>query len=112
MIAVIFEVVPAPGRQDDYLALAAQLKSELVQIDGFVSVERFRSLSEPDKLLSLSWFRNEAAVRQWRSHMQHRDAQAQGRQGIFLTYRIRVASLIRDYGMHDRSQAPGNATSD
>lgn len=106
MIAVIFEVSPAPGRQDDYLTLAAQLKPELSKIEGFVSVERFRSLSQPEKLLSLSWFRDEAAVREWRRHMQHRDAQARGREGIFLNYRIRVASLIRDYSMDDRAQAP------
>ncbi|TNF51126.1 MAG: antibiotic biosynthesis monooxygenase [Burkholderiales bacterium] len=112
MIAVIFEVVPAAGRQDEYLALAAQLKSELIQMDGFLGVERFRSLADADKLLSLSWFRDEAAVRQWRRHMHHRSAQAQGRQGIFTTYRIRVATVIRDYGMHDRSQAPCDAGCD
>lgn len=106
MIAVIFEVEPAEGREQDYLDLAAELRPLLETIDGFVSVERFRSLSDPNKVLSLSFFRDEAAVRQWRSLSAHRNAQAQGRLGVFADYRLRVAEVMRDYGLTDRDQAP------
>jgi heme-degrading monooxygenase HmoA len=106
MIAVIFEVVPAPGRRDDYLAIAAELKPLLETIDGFISVERFQSLSDPGKILSLSFFRDEEAVKAWRNTIQHRRAQAAGRGGIFAGYRLRIATVIRDYGLHDRDQVP------
>jgi heme-degrading monooxygenase HmoA len=106
MIAVIFEVLPAEGRKQDYLDLAASLRPELEKIDGFISIERFASLSTEGKLLSLSVFRDETAVEAWRNVEAHRLAQATGRAGIFSDYRIRVASVIRDYGMRDRAQAP------
>ncbi len=106
MIAVIFEVWPAEGRRDTYLALAASLKAELETVDGFVSVERFESLTEPGKLLSVSFWRDEEAVRDWRERERHRAAQTKGRGGIFRDYRLRLASVIRDYGMNDRDQAP------
>jgi heme-degrading monooxygenase HmoA len=106
MIAVIFEVKPAEGRRDEYLEIAAGLRARLDKIDGFISIERFESLSEPGKVLSLSFFRDEQAVAQWRSLESHRAAQAKGRAGVFADYRLRVASVIRDYGMHDRAQAP------
>lgn len=106
MIAVIFEVWPAPDRKQEYLDLAASLRPLLEQVDGFISIERFESLSEPGKILSLSVFRDEAAVVHWRRLEQHRSAQAQGRGGIFRNYRLRVASVIRDYGMTERAQAP------
>jgi heme-degrading monooxygenase HmoA len=106
MIAVIFEVVPAPGRRQDYLDLAAGLKSELEKIDGFVSIERFASLTNEGKILSLSIWRDEEAVKRWRNLEAHRAAQAKGRGGIFADYRLRVASVIRDYGMVERDQAP------
>ena len=107
MIAVIFEVWPAEGRQDDYLSHAARLRAELEGIDGFISVERFQSLSDPRKLLSLSIFRDEEAVLRWRNHERHRATQAAGRRGIFDDYRIRVAHIIRDYGLAERrDQAP------
>jgi len=109
MIAVIFEVEPAEGRKQDYLDLAAELRPLLEQIDGFLSVERFQSLSAPDKLLSLSFFRDEAAVRQWRILSAHRNAQAQGRLGIFANYRLRVAGVLRDYGLTERGQAPDDS---
>jgi heme-degrading monooxygenase HmoA len=109
MIAVIFEVVPRPGARERYLQLAALLRSELDQIDGFVSVERFQSLSNPDKLLSLSIWRDEAALARWRNIEAHRAAQAAGRGGVFDDYRLRVASIVRDYGMTDRAQAPGDS---
>ena len=101
-IAVIFEVWIAAGCSDDYLARAAALRGELERIDGFVSVERFESLTAPGKLLSLSFWRDEAAVRRWREHEDHRAAQAAGRSGIFADYRMRVAAVMRDYGMRDR----------
>ena len=106
MIAVIFEVWPEPDRKQEYLDLAASLRPLLEQVDGFISIERFESLSEPGKILSLSVFRDEAAVARWRQLEQHRSAQAQGRGGIFCNYRLRVASVIRDYGMTERAQAP------
>jgi len=107
MIAVIFEVWP--NRRDDYLDIAAELRAHLKQIDGFVSVERFESLTEKGKMLSLSFFRDEAAVRAWRNVAEHRVAQAKGRGGIFKDYRLRIASVIRDYGMNDREQAPADS---
>jgi heme-degrading monooxygenase HmoA len=106
MIAVIFEVEPADGQQDSYLGLAADLKPVLEQMDGFISVERFQSLSQPGKLLSLSFWRDEEAVKGWRNMEQHRAAQSRGRDGVFADYRLRIASVVRDYGMHDREQAP------
>lgn len=106
MIAVIFEFLPNSERRSDYLDTAALLKPELEKIDGFISVERFESLTEPGKLLSLSFFRDEQAVQAWRNLEAHRIAQAKGRNGLFLDYRLRVAGVIRDYGMHDREQAP------
>ena len=106
MIAVIFEVWPAEGQQDNYLALAADLKSELLEMDGFISIERFESLAEPGKLLSLSFWRDEQAVAGWRNQMHHRETQAKGRDGIFQDYRLRVAQVLRDYGLENRTQAP------
>ncbi|MCJ9428389.1 antibiotic biosynthesis monooxygenase family protein [Kordiimonas marina] len=106
MIAVLFAVELAQGRKEDYLRIAAELKAQLDTLDGFLSVERFQSLSTPSKLLSLSFFENEAAVQAWRNIAEHRQAQAAGRLGIFTDYRLRIASIIRDYGMHDRAGAP------
>lgn len=109
MIAVIFEVWPAEGHERQYLDLAAALRSELDGIDGFISIERFQSLTEPGKLLSLSFWRDEEAVRAWRNIAAHRAAQAKGRAGVFRDYRLRVAGVMRDYGMTDRSQAPADS---
>ncbi len=106
MIAVIFEVLPAEGRRQEYLDLAAALKSELEKADGFLSIERFESLVEPGKVLSLSFWRDEAAVQAWRNHAGHRATQAKGRAGIFESYRLRVATVARDYGMDERAEAP------
>ena len=107
MIAVIFEVRPA-GR-DAYLGLAAALRHELDGIDGFLSIERFESLADPGKLLSLSFWRDEEAVTVWRNHRHHRAAQLQGRDHILADYRLRVAQVLRDYGMHDRGEAPADS---
>jgi heme-degrading monooxygenase HmoA len=106
MIAVIFEAQPHPGRRDAYLDAAARLRPLLEKIDGFVSIERFESLTTPGKILSLSVWRDEEAVRAWRNVEEHRRIQAAGRQSIFADYRLRVAAVIRDYGMNDRAQAP------
>ncbi len=111
MIAVIFEVWPDPAHTQQYLDKAADLRPLLEHIDGFISIERFASLSEPDKILSLSVWRDEQAVQQWRNLEQHRDAQKLGRQGVFSNYRLRVASVIRDYGMQSREQAPADSRS-
>ena len=109
MIAVIFEVWPAEGERQHYLDIAAQLRPLLDEIEGFISIERFESLVEPGKLLSLSFWRDEAAVAQWRTLEAHRAAQAKGRGGVFANYRLRIASVIRDYGMTDRAQAPSDS---
>jgi len=106
MIAVIFEVRMSPGRQNEYLELAAALRDELESVDGFLSVERFTSLSDPNRILSLSFWRDEEAIRRWRTASRHRAAQHAGRGGIFADYRLRIAAVLRDYGMRDREQAP------
>ena len=106
MIAVIFEVWPHPDHRSDYFDLAAALKPQLETIDGFISVERYESLTEKGKVLSLSVWRDEQAVAQWRNLEQHRTAQAKGRGGIFADYRLRIASVVRDYGMKERAEAP------
>jgi heme-degrading monooxygenase HmoA len=108
MIAVIFEVWPAEGRRDDYLRLAADLKAYVSSFDGFVSVERFESLYEEGKLLSLQFWRDEASVTAWRTDLKHRRMQAMGRGGLFRDYRLRIAEVVRDYGMNDRAQAPAD----
>lgn len=106
MIAVIFEVLPHTQAKSAYLEIAASLAPLLHQIDGFISIERFQSLSDPQKLLSLSYWRDEAAVAQWRNLEMHRDAQTQGRTAIFQDYRIRIAHVLRDYSLSEREQAP------
>lgn len=109
MIAVIFEVVPKPECRQEYLDIAASLRPLLDGIDGFISIERFESLSAPGKILSLSFWRDEQAVEQWRRLEVHRAAQTRGRAQIFADYRLRVAAVIRDYGMNERAQAPADS---
>ena len=110
MIAVIFEVEPEPSRRQEYLDIAAGLRAQLEAIDGFVSVERFESLSRPGRILLLSFWRDEEAVRAWRNRPAHRRTQAKGRAGVFADYRLRIAAVLRDYGMHDRrEQAPDDS---
>lgn len=106
MIAVIFEVEPHPDSRSAYLDIAAELKPLLEQVDGFLSVERFESLTQPGKILSLSFWRDEEAVQAWRKVAHHRKAQSAGRHRHFADYRLRVASVLRDYGMHERDEAP------
>lgn len=106
MIAVLFEVELLPGGEAGYLAAAEQLRPLLAEVDGFLGIERFASLSTPGKLLSLSFWRDETAVAQWRRLEAHRDVQQAGRQQLFADYRIRVAAVLRDYGMQQREQAP------
>lgn len=106
MIAVIFEVEPADGRKEEYLGIAAEMRPLLDEIEGFISVERFQSLTDPRKILSLSFFEDEAAIERWRNLSAHRTAQEKGRGGVFDDYRLRIASVIRDYGMFDRAAAP------
>lgn len=109
MIAVIFEVWPSADGRQEYLDLAASLRPLLDNIDGFISIERFSSLSAPGKVLSLSFFRDEAALAQWRQLEAHRAAQSAGRQGVFDDYRLRIASVVRDYGMLERHEAPADS---
>ncbi|MFC7064701.1 antibiotic biosynthesis monooxygenase family protein [Brucella rhizosphaerae] len=110
MIAVIFEVWPADDdRREQYLDIAASLRADLSQIDGFISIERFQSLVEPQKLLSLSFWRDEEAVKQWRNLPTHRIAQTKGRGGVFENYRLRVANVLRDYGLDDREAVPDDS---
>ena len=106
MIAVIFEVEPYPEHKNTYLAIASQLRNQLEKIDGFISVERFQSLTNEHKILSLSFFENEEAVLRWRNLEAHRKAQEAGRNELFNSYRLRIASVIRDYGKEERNEAP------
>ena len=109
MIAIIFESRPYPDQKDRYLDAAARLKPLLADIDGFISVERFQSLTEPGKMLSLSFWRDEEAVRAWRNLPSHRSTQGAGRAGVFRDYRLRVAAVIRDYGLNERAEAPADS---
>jgi heme-degrading monooxygenase HmoA len=109
MIAVIFEVHPTEGRKNDYLNIAAQMRPMVEQVEGFISVERFQSLTDPSKVLSLSFFEDEAAIIRWRNLAAHRNAQARGRAGVFSDYRLRIACVMRDYGMFDRTEAPADS---
>lgn len=111
MIAVIFEVEPKPGRRQRYLDIAASLRPLLDGIDGFISIERFQSLTDENKILSLSFFRDEEAIAEWRNLQSHRKAQATGRATVFGDYRLRIAGVIRDYGKFDRDQAPTDSIS-
>lgn len=109
MIAVIFEVYPREGHADRYFELAAQLRAELEATDGFISVERFESLTRPGHYLSLSFWRDEDAVRRWRCQGRHRGAQREGRASVFADYRLRVAAVLRDYGLAERDPAPADS---
>jgi heme-degrading monooxygenase HmoA len=110
MHVVVFELWPAEGRREDYLAIAAALRADLRKMPGFLSVERFESLSEPGKLLSLSFWESEEAIANWRRQMAHREAQAKGRAGIFREYRLRVAEVVRDYTLSERrEEAPADS---
>jgi heme-degrading monooxygenase HmoA len=106
MIAVIFEFTPAEGRFPDYMALVDTLRADLAEADGFISLERFESITTKGKFVSLQFWRDEEAVRKWRNVQQHREAQKKGRGGIFSSYRLRISKVIRDYGMAERSEAP------
>jgi len=108
-IAVIFEAIPAEGQQQAYLDIAAGLRPVLETIEGFISIERFQSITNPGKILSLSFWRNEQAVHRWRNVELHRQAQAQGRHGVFKDYHLRIAAVVRDYGMFDRKEAPADS---
>ena len=109
MHVVIFEVRPNKERYDEYLDIATALRSELAKIDGFISIERFTSMSEEGKILSLSFWRDEEAITAWREQREHRHAQRKGRHELFEDYRIRIAAVVRDYGMFERDQAPPDA---
>jgi heme-degrading monooxygenase HmoA len=109
MIAVIFEFEPDAGKTAEYLEIASDLHPIVEEIDGFISIERFESLAQPGKILSLSLWRDEEAVKEWRNVAEHRQAQRAGRNGIFSGYRLRVASVIREYGMDERDQAPDDS---
>lgn len=109
MIAVIFEVMPHPGHRDTYFDIAADLRPVLETIDGFISIERFESMTTPGKVLSLSFWRDEEAVKAWRNTQPHRLAQQRGRDQVFADYRLRVADVLRDYGMTDRAETPADS---
>jgi heme-degrading monooxygenase HmoA len=106
MIAVIFEFTPAPGRFAEYMDLVGRLKPELEKAEGFISLERFESITAPGKFVSLQFWRDEESVRRWRNLQQHREAQKKGRGGIFASYRLRIAGVLRDYTMDQRDEAP------
>lgn len=110
MIAVIFEVIPNKGRKADYLEIAARLRPELDDIEGFISIERFQSFSDPEKVLSLSFWRDEKSIQQWRNLEMHRHAQAKGRNEVFKDYHLRIATVVRDYGMFERKETPEDSS--
>jgi heme-degrading monooxygenase HmoA len=110
MIAVIFEVIPNEGKREEYLDIAVSLRPELDHIDGFISIERFQSFSDPGKVLSLSFWRDEESIQQWRNLEMHRHAQAKGRHGIFKDYHLRIATVVRDYGMFERKETPEDSS--
>jgi heme-degrading monooxygenase HmoA len=109
MIAVIFEVIPNKGKKDEYLDIAAKLRPELDTIDGFISIERFQSFTNPEKVLSLSFWKDEKSIQQWRTLEMHRYAQTKGRNEVFKDYHLRIAAVVRDYGMFDRKEAPDDS---
>ena len=109
MIAVIFEFTPAEGRFADYLALVETLRQDLAEAEGFISLERFESITSKGKFVSLQYWRDEECVRKWRTLQKHRDAQKKGRAGIFKSYRLRIAQVVRDYTMDERAQAPADS---
>jgi heme-degrading monooxygenase HmoA len=111
MIAVIFEVIPNEGKRDEYLDIAASLRPELDHIEGFISIERFQSFSDPGKVLSLSFWRDEESIQQWRNLEMHRHAQAKGRNEVFKDYHLRIATVVRDYGMFEREETPKDSSS-
>ncbi|MDJ1471543.1 antibiotic biosynthesis monooxygenase [Cytophagaceae bacterium DM2B3-1] len=111
MIAVLFEAFPEKDKWDEYLDIAARLRPELSKIEGFISIERFQSITQPEKVLSLSFWQDEESIAQWRNLELHRMAQKKGRDSVFENYRLRVATVIRDYGMTDRQQAPEDSKS-
>lgn len=111
MIAVIFEVISNEGKKEEYLDIAASLRPELDHIEGFISIERFQSFSNPDKVLSLSFWKDEASIQQWRNLEMHRHAQAKGRNEVFKDYHLRIATVVRDYGMFERKETPEDSTS-
>src|SRR5882672_12689002 len=106
MIAVIFEVIPYEDQKEEYFKIAAALKPVLEKIEGFISVERFQSINDPGKILSLSFWKDEESIKEWRGIEMHRWAQAKGRESIFKDYHLRIAAVLRDYGMFDRKEAP------
>jgi heme-degrading monooxygenase HmoA len=109
MHAVIFEVWPTEEGRQEYLDIAAALKPRLEKMDGFISIDRFQSLSDPGKVLSLSFWRDDEAIAGWRQVEAHRMAQAKGRNALFRDYRLRIVSVVRDYGMNEREEAPGDS---
>lgn len=109
MIAVIFEVVPHEAEKDQYFTIAANLRPELEKIPGFISIERFQSISDPAKILSLSFWKDEESIAKWRNLELHRQAQVKGRESIFKDYHLRIAHVLRDYGMFDRAEAPADS---
>ena len=109
MIAVIFEFTPIEGRFADYKALADGLAEDVRNFDGFISIERYESITSKGKFVSLSFWRDEEAVRKWRNLQKHREAQKKGRGGIFRSYRLRVAQVLRDYTRDERAQTPADS---
>ncbi|WP_394773332.1 antibiotic biosynthesis monooxygenase family protein [Flavobacterium sp.] len=110
MIAVIFEVIPNEGKKAEYLEIAANLRPELDNIEGFISIERFQSFSDPEKVLSLSFWKDEESIQQWRNLEMHRHAQEKGRNEVFKEYHLRIATVVRDYGMFDRDETPEDSS--
>lgn len=111
MLAVIFEVNPTIEGKAEYLQIAAELRAFLQNRDGFISIERFQSLADDGKILSLSFWRDEEAIKKWRNLLEHREAQKKGKNSLFRDYRIRVAKVVRDYSASTRVEAPQDSRS-
>ena len=109
MVSVIFEVWPHPDHREGYLNWAAELKEQLLKMDGFISIERFQSLTDPGKLLSLQFWRDDACLTAWRNLEAHRAAQSAGRGTMFRDYRLRIAEVTRDYGLNERAETPADS---
>ena len=109
MLAVIFEVVPTKTGKDEYLRIAAELRRFLENRAGFISIERFQSLSSEGKILSLSFWQDEASITEWRNLLEHRQAQKEGKDSLFHSYRIRVAQVVRDYSSSNRTETPSDS---
>lgn len=108
MIAVIFDAETTKDTTSEYLDIKAQRRPLLAVIHGFINIKRFQSLTNPDKVLARSCWRDKAAIAAWRTLPQHRAAQGAGSDHVFADNRLRIATVGRDYGECARDQSPAD----